>query len=106
MLEYKYGRNKEKQVGKYLIKKGWRVWIAKGSRGPWDLYAIKKSRKWCIQVKATRGMKTSTARLSPEAERRLKIAAARMKAIPVLALLAQNHAWFLSVRNKRELDPR
>lgn len=105
-MGYKYGRNKENKVGMFLTRKSWKVWITKGSRGPWDLYAKKGSRKWCIQVKATRKTRTGTSKLSVEAARKLKIAAARKKAIPVLALLAQNNVWFLSVRNHRLLDPR
>lgn len=106
MSKYKYGRNKERQVGKYLTKKGWDVWIARGSRGPCDLFAAKNFRKWCIQVKASRKTQITSSVFSSKAERRLKNAATRKKAIPVLALVAQNTVGFYSVRNYRLLDPK
>lgn len=103
---YNYGRNKEKAVGKFLISKGWKVWISLGSRGTYDLYARKGSRTWFIQVKATRKTSITSTRLSPKQERRLKIAATKRRGIPVLALVAQNTVAFYSVRNYRELNPR
>ncbi len=103
---YSYGRTKEEAVGKFLISKGWKVWISLGSSGAYDLFAIKGSRKWFIQVKATRKISITSTRLSPEQERRLKISATKGGGVPVLALVAQNTVAFYSVRNYIELNPR
>jgi len=46
------GIRAEKLVKRRLEEKGWLVRQSKGSRGPYDLYALKGGRKLLIQVKS------------------------------------------------------
>jgi Holliday junction resolvase len=49
----RFGREGEFVVSLYLRSKGWNIRLSKGSRGPADITAIRKSTKWLIQVKAS-----------------------------------------------------
>jgi Holliday junction resolvase len=49
---YSKGLKAERKVKKKLEKKGWLVRQSKGSRGPYDLYALKSGKKLLVQVKS------------------------------------------------------
>jgi Holliday junction resolvase len=49
----RFGGEGEFVVSLYLRSKGWNIQLSKGSRGPADITAIRKSTKWLIQVKAS-----------------------------------------------------
>jgi Holliday junction resolvase len=101
--QYQYGRRKEKQVANHLRRKGYGVTIQKGSRGASDIRAQKGSKKWVIQVKATR--KKGKTRISPNGRRRLKIQARKKGATPVHADVSRGQIRYKSVRTKRKLRP-
>jgi len=101
--QYKYGRRKEKQVATHLRKKGYSVTLRKGSRGASDLSAKKGSKKWVVQVKATR--KKGKTQISPSGRRRLKVQARKMGATPVHASVSRGKKQYRSVRTKRKLKP-
>jgi len=100
---YKYGRGKEKQVAKRLRVKGYGTKISPASRGPSDIKAEKGSRKWCVQVKSTRG--SGTPQMSKEEVRRLKIQASLTKCTAVVAEVNRGTIIFKSVKTGRELKP-
>jgi len=100
---YKYGRQKEKLVAKKLQSKGFKTNLSPASKGPSDIGAEKGNRKWCVQVKATRG--SGTPRMSKEEIRRLKIQASHKKCVPVIAEVSRNNIIFKSVRTGRKLRP-
>lgn len=105
MTEYGYGVNREKEVATYLRKRGWSVKRSPGSRGPYDLEAIKGNRTWLIQVKATRKYFTSIDRLLPAQRSKLVGASNLKKGTPVLALVTKKKMYLLSARNWHGLDP-
>lgn len=90
--QYHYGKRKEEQVARQLRKKGYRIITMKGSRGASDLEAKKGSKKWVVQVKATR--KEETTRISPKGRRRLKIQA-RKKGVHQFLLRFQEDSFGL-----------
>jgi Holliday junction resolvase len=49
---YSKGLRAERVVRRRLEEKGWLVRQSKGSRGPYDLYALKGGRKLLVQVKS------------------------------------------------------
>lgn len=49
---YSKGLRAERRVKAKLESKGWLVKQSKGSRGPYDLYAMKGGRKFLVQVKS------------------------------------------------------
>jgi len=98
-----YGRGKEKQVAKQLRKKGYTVKMQGTSRGASDLEAKKASKKWVVQVKATK--KKRTTRISPSGRRRLKIQARKRGATPVHAEVIRGKIRYRSVRINRKLRP-
>jgi len=100
MSEYKYGRRKELQVSEFLERRGYKWSIAIGSRGPIDIIAKRKGRKWGIQVKATRKDYITYTRLSIDEEHKLMKAAERRKVEPILALVTKNYVWFVTVPNE------
>jgi len=51
---YSKGIDVERKVKSKLESKGWLVRQSKGSRGPYDLYAMKGGRKLLVQVKSGR----------------------------------------------------
>jgi len=97
MLEYKYGRKKELQVGEFLEKKGYSWERSPGSRGSIDLIAKKGRRKWGIQVKATRKDYVTYTRLTIDEEDRLLKDANKLNVKPILALVTKNYVWFITV---------
>lgn len=101
--QYNYGREKEKQVAKRLRRKGYDVTIHGGSRGASDIEAQKGSKKWVVQVRATR--KNLSTRISPEGRQRLKIQASRKGAVPVHADVVRGTIKFKSVRTGQRLKP-
>lgn len=101
--QYQYGRRKERQVATHLRKKGYKVDIHEGSRGASDIEAQKGSKKWVIQVRATR--KQGTTRISPNGRRRLKIQARKVGATPVHAEVARGKIRYRSARINRKLRP-
>jgi Holliday junction resolvase len=66
---YSKGISAERRVKRGLENKGWLVRQSKGSRGPYDLYALKGGMKMLIQVKS------GTASASRSEIRRLRKAA-------------------------------
>jgi len=52
MSNYSKGIKAEKKVKSKLEKDGWLVRQSKGSRGPFDLYAMKGGKKLLVQVKS------------------------------------------------------
>jgi len=101
--QYTYGIRKEKQVAKELRKKGYTVTTRKGSRGASDLAAKKGSKKWVVQVKATRRKRKT--RICPSGRRRLKIQARKTGATPVHASVSRGKIRYISIRTKRKLKP-
>jgi Holliday junction resolvase len=71
-LTYSKGLSAERRVKEKLESKGWLVRQSKGSRGPYDLYAMRGGRKLLVQVKS------GTASASRREIRKLR-AAARSK---------------------------
>jgi len=98
-----YGRGKEKQVAKQLRKKGYTVKMQGTSRGASDLEAKKASKKWVVQVKATR--KKGKTRISPRERARLRIQARKKGATPVIAEVARGKIRYRSARINRKLRP-
>jgi len=49
---YSKGMTAERKVKRSLESKGWLVKQSKGSRGPYDLYAMRGGRKLLVQVKS------------------------------------------------------
>jgi Holliday junction resolvase len=68
------GIRAERIVKKRLEKRGWLVKQNKGSRGPYDLYALKSGEKLLIQVKS------GTSSLRRREKRRLRMAAKKKRA--------------------------
>jgi Holliday junction resolvase len=101
--QYRYGRGKEKQVASQLRRKGYRVTLSCGSRGASDIIAQKGSKRWVIQVKATR--KKGTISVSSNELRRLKIQARKRGATPVVAEVSRGRIRFRSARINRKLRP-
>lgn len=101
--QYRYGRRKEKQVARQLRKNGYKVKIHKASRGASDIEAQKGSKKWVVQVKATR--RKGTTRISPSGRRRLKIQARKKGATPVHAEVIRGKIRYRSARINRKLRP-
>jgi predicted transcriptional regulator len=66
---YSKGMSAEKRIKAKLESKGWLVRQSKGSRGPYDLYAIKSGRKLLVQVKS------GTASMSRKEARKLRYVA-------------------------------
>ena len=79
----KFGRDAEITIALHIMSKGWNVKFSRGSRGPADLYASKKSEEWYIQVKAS----TKAPRIKGLDILRLEKLASSAGACPVLALL-------------------
>ncbi|RLG46482.1 MAG: hypothetical protein DRN90_06430 [Thermoproteota archaeon] len=74
---YRSGRRAERIVAERLSKKGWLIRLSKGSKGPWDIYALKSGRKMLIQVKkgSSTFSRKECRRLRREARKRGAIAA-------------------------------
>jgi Holliday junction resolvase len=103
--EFRYGAEMERVVAEVLRAKGWSVALSNGSRGPYDLTAVKRRRTWLVQVKATRRPVTFIEKL-PSGERiDLVLTADQKRATPVLALVAKRWVFFLSARSWRHLHP-
>jgi len=66
---YSKGMRAERKVKRGLESKGWLVRQSKGSRGPYDLYAMRGGRKLLVQVKS------GTASASRSEVRKLRSAA-------------------------------
>jgi len=101
--QYRYGRRKENDVAKQLRRKGYDVKMRDASRGASDIEARKGSKKWVVQVRATR--RKGATRISPSGRRRLKIQARKMGATPVHAEVIRGKIRYRSVRTKRKLRP-
>jgi Holliday junction resolvase len=71
---YSKGMRAERKVKQGLENKGWLVRQSKGSRGPYDLYAMRGGRKLLVQVKS------GTASASRSEVRKLRSAARRKSA--------------------------
>jgi Holliday junction resolvase len=103
MSDFRYGAEMERKVAEFLRVRGWSVTTSPGSRGPFDMTAVKRRRTWLVQVKATHRPVTFVEKLGT-AERAALLHAANMRgATPVLALVAKGWIFFLSVRNWRHL---
>ena len=81
--KYRFGRDAEITISLYMMSKGWRVTMSRGSRGPADLYAKRESKLWCVQVKAS----TKALCIKGLAIRRLIAHALQENGHPVLAIL-------------------
>ena len=79
----KFGRDAEITIALHIMSKGWDVKFSRGSRGPADLYASKKSEEWYIQVKAS----TKAPRIKGLDILKLEKLASSAGAFPVLALV-------------------
>ncbi len=86
---YRKGVRAENKVKASLQRKGWVVRKSKGSRGPYDLYALRRGRKLLVQVKS------GTASPTREELRQLRATAKRKGA----------HAMVTRVRNGK-ITPR
>lgn len=96
--EYKYGRRKELQIGEFLERRGHKWWRSPGSKGPIDIFVVKTSRKWAIQVKSTRKDLLSSKDCFPDNEWGKLIRAARQfMGKPILALVSRNYVVFYSI---------
>jgi Holliday junction resolvase len=98
---FEYGCRKEKQVAARLRNEGYNTKLSPGSRGPSDIMARKGTKKWAIQVKASRD--SSPCSISGEGERRLKIQAQKLGATPVLACVNRGKVRYYSVRTGQKL---
>jgi Holliday junction resolvase len=101
--DYKYGRQKELQVGEFLERHGFSWGRAAGSRGVADLVAKKGRQNLAIQVKSTRALTISYTRLSLSEEAALLAYTDGNKAVPILALVTRNYVWFVRVPDGKEL---
>lgn len=70
-------------ISLYMMSRGWRVRLSKGSRGPADLYAEKESNSWYVQVKAS----SKAPHIKGSEIKRLIDYASDADAHPILALL-------------------
>jgi hypothetical protein len=80
----KFGRDAEITIALHIMSKSWDVKFSRGSsRGPADLFALKESEEWYIQVKAS----TKAPRIKCLDILRLEKLASSAGTCPVLALL-------------------
>jgi len=86
------GKKKEKEVVKWLEKKGWQIRY-KGGRGPADIIATKDGKRWLIQVKYTRKHEMDISRFNKELIP-LIIMAEEQHGTPVLCFVVINSLWF------------
>jgi Holliday junction resolvase len=98
---FEYGQRKERQVAARLRTEGYSTRLSPGSRGPSDIIATKGTRKWAIQVKASRASNPCT--ISSEGKRRLKIQAQKIDATAVLACVNRRKVRYYSVRTGQKL---
>ena len=105
MWDFEYGRAMEGKVAESLRANGWSVLMSPGSRGPYDIRAVKRRRVWLVQVKATRRPVTFVQKLSTIERAALCKSADTKGGIPVLALVAKGWTFYLSARNWRHLRP-
>ena len=105
LWDFDYGREMEKKVADALRDRGWSVVMSPGSRGPYDIKAVKGRRLWLVQVKATRRPVTFVQKLSTVERAALCESADLKGGTPVLALVAKGWIFYLSARNWRHLHP-
>lgn len=102
--QYKYGRDKEKEVAKSLRQKGAKVELSEGSKGAADLIAkFPSGTKWQVQVKATRS--GSAASPTAKDQGRLKQVATKSSATSVIARVSPKGIEYESARSGRKLIP-
>lgn len=77
----KFGRDGEFVVAIYLYSCGWKVQLSRGSRGPADIFATRRSNKWLIQVKSSKKIPS----LKGQELNRLKQMAKSVDGLPVIA---------------------
>lgn len=102
--QFRFGREKEKKVARSLRAIGASVNLSKASKGPADIQVTFPTRtKWLIQVKATRSGEPA----APPAKdiERLKKAALRAGATPVIADVIPKGIEYTSIRSGRRLLP-
>jgi len=106
MSNYRYGIRKERQVGKFLGRHGFRWRQVPGSRGPFDLVARRGSECWLVQVKATRsgGDPRAAFRRALDEASALRDAARQYRRVyphcsfrPVVVVVEGNYALFFDV---------
>jgi Holliday junction resolvase len=105
LWDFEYGRAMERKVAESLRAGGWSIVMSPGSRGPYDIKAVKRHRVWLVQVKATRRPVTFVQKLSTIERTALCKSADVKGAIPVLALVAKGWIFYLSARSWRHLHP-
>ena len=101
---YKYGRDKEKQVAATLRSRGASVELSPGSKGAADLKAVfPTGTKWNVQVKSTRSGEVR----SPTTKEvgRLKQGATKTSATAVIAKVTPEGIEYKSARTGRTLTP-
>lgn len=96
MNQKRYGMRKEEQVADFLARRGARIALAPGSRGPADVLAEwRNGPRLLIQVKASRMGKPAMP--TPREVGRLRRSAVAAGATPVVAKVVGNSVSFLPV---------
>jgi Holliday junction resolvase len=100
----KIGQRGEHPVARNLKTKGFQVELSPGSLGASDLKASKPRKNWFVQVKTSQGPQPAWP--SPREIARLKAAATKANATPVVAQVSGNNPpEYRSAKNRRRLDP-
>ncbi len=97
------GQRGEDRVANSLRRRGFSVEQSPGSRGPADLKGNRGDRRWFVQVKSS--STGSPAWPNPQELGRLKSAASRADATPVVAQVTPRGITYKSGRNQRHLKP-
>jgi Holliday junction resolvase len=98
---FEYGHRKERELASRLRREGYNARLSPSSRGPSDIVATRGTKRWAIQVKASRG--SNCPAISSEGKRGLKIQAQKINATPVLACVNRGRVRYFSVRTGQRL---
>ncbi len=97
----KFGRDGEFVVAIYLNSCGWIVQLSRGSRGPADIIATRRSTKWLIQVKSSRKIPS----LKGQELNRLREMAKSAGGLPIVATVQPKEtAIAVSTEEARDVD--
>jgi Holliday junction resolvase len=97
----KFGRDGEFVVAIYLNSCGWNVQLSRGSRGPADIIATRRSTKWLIQVKSSRKIPS----LKGQELNRLREMAKSAGGLPIVATVQPKEtAIAISTEEARDVD--
>ncbi len=94
------GYKKEKAVANWLKRHGFEI-LYEGGRGPADIIARNRSRKWAIQVKYTRSYDIDSTRFW-EKDALIKLAK-KEKGTAVLCSVVRTSVWFRSAKTYETL---